>query len=669
MNKMVFLLVFCLVSGNGLLANIYYFSTSIGDDRRTAEQARKISTPWRSIEKLNAIMPILEPGDSVLFLRGDVFVGAITVLESGTASKPIVFAAYGDKNKPDPEINGRVTLTNWAKYTGSIWVTDGALLSDSVNYFTINGKAYSMGRYPNADETADGYLHIENADSCLSITDDELKEYPDWTGAELVMKPKRWLINRNHISKHEGHTIWYNSYTSYVPIKNFGYFIQNHLKTLDRFGEWYYDAVSKKMYVFFGDRLPNNFSIQASRYNVLFNIANQSHINVSGISFIGANENAVSITNSESVVVENCTVRYSGLNGIFGVDVSDLVLENNKVEDVNNTGLYFMRNCNNAIIRSNSIRRCGIIDGMGPSGNSKTEGIAVGGNNNFIEYNVIDSIGYVGLYFSGNDILIRNNVISNFTMNKDDGGGIYVVSGKKPGRTFRNRRIIGNIVTNGIGNGAGTPQPEFRSALGIYMDDGTNNVDILDNIVSNCAELGIFLHDASFIKVKNNLAYNCDIPFAMHQDVIWEGGSMHDNEIENNIFVSSMKRPLLGSYRTQENSVGNFGRLNHNYFWYPSLKPGAKDKPFKEVVERSTVLKYDIKEWQQKYNYEQDSEFHEIEAEDFDKKVRIICNDTKAIMKVSLGKTIYTSIGGEKYTGSVELQPFSWLYLLKSDVQ
>ncbi|MGH2563259.1 MAG: hypothetical protein ACRDE5_02020, partial [Ginsengibacter sp.] len=288
--------------------------------------------------------------------------------------------------------------------------------------------------------------------------------------------------------------------------------------------------------------------------------------------------------------------------------------------------MYFIRDCSNTIIRGNMIKRCGIIDGTGPSGNSKTEGLALGGNNNIIEYNVIDSIGYIGLYFSGDDVLVKNNVISNFTMSKDDGGGIYVISGKKPRKPFKNRKIIGNIVMNGIGNGAGTSRSKFRSAIGIYMDDGTNHVDILDNIVGNCAEIGIFLHDASFINVQNNLSYNCDIPFAMHQDVIWEEGSMHNNEIENNIFVSSMENPLLESFRTQENNVVNFGKLDNNYFLYPSSLSSIQQKLFKEVIERSKVLKYDITEWQQKYSYEKNSLFNEIDPQDFGKKIRIEYN-------------------------------------------
>ncbi|MBS1632653.1 MAG: right-handed parallel beta-helix repeat-containing protein [Bacteroidetes bacterium] len=664
MKKLLISFLVLIVSITGLNAKKYYFSSS-GNDKYSVKQAQNPATPWKTLEKLNSIMNILEPGDSVLFRRGDVFVGFITITKSGSESRPIVFAAYGNKNKPEPEINGRIKLSNWAQFEKNIWVADASHLTNTVNYFTIDSKAYAMGRFPNADETPDGYMHIESADSTLSITDNELKGEPDWTGAELVIKPKRWLIDRNPITKHEGNTIWYHAFSRYVPAKGFGYFIQNHMKTLDRFGEWFYDTLSKKMYVYLGNKLPKNYTIQGSRFENLLEINNQSNIEIYGLSFVGANKNSVNLNNVKRIVVKNCTMKYSGLNGINGSLAENVLIENNKVLDVSNSGLSFMRGCSNIVVRSNTVKRCGIIDGTGPSGNSKTVGVSIGGENNLLEFNTIDSIGYIGLIFSGDNVLIKNNIISNFTMNKDDGGGIYTVSGKRRGRDFKNRKIIGNIVMHGIGNGAGTSRPEFKSAIGIYMDDGTSYVDIYDNIVGYCAEIGIFLHDARFINVKNNLAYNCDIPFAMHQDLIWEGGSMISNVIRKNIFVSPESNSLLESFRTQEDNIRNFGDLDSNYFWYASKSIEDSLRYFKETTWKSKYQNYSIEDWKKKYPFDQHSEFNEIDEKDFNKNIRIEYNSTRKQKNINLGTTVYKDIDGKRVTGKINLKPFEWIFLVK----
>ena len=46
-------------------------------------------------------------------------------------------------------------------------------------------------------------------------------------------------------------------------------------------------------------------------------------------------------------------------------------------------------------------------------------------NGAIIEYNTIKNTGYIPLIFSGNNILIKNNIIDNYLLVKQDGGGIY----------------------------------------------------------------------------------------------------------------------------------------------------------------------------------------------------------------------------------------------------
>src|SRR5438309_9195838 len=104
--------IFTLLLLTGLLytanAKTYYFSAS-GSDSYSATQAQSQSTPWKTITKLNAIFSILQPGDKVLFKRGDSFYGSIVIKKSGTSSAPITFGAYGSGAKPI--ITGFITVS------------------------------------------------------------------------------------------------------------------------------------------------------------------------------------------------------------------------------------------------------------------------------------------------------------------------------------------------------------------------------------------------------------------------------------------------------------------------------------------------------------------------------------------------------------------------------
>src|SRR6266496_1903114 len=89
----------------------YYFSTTDGDDSRTSTQAQSSSTPWKTLSKLNTFFSSLQPGDLVVFKRGDVFYGSINIAKSGSSGLPISFSAYGTGAKP--VISGFATIPSW----------------------------------------------------------------------------------------------------------------------------------------------------------------------------------------------------------------------------------------------------------------------------------------------------------------------------------------------------------------------------------------------------------------------------------------------------------------------------------------------------------------------------------------------------------------------------
>jgi len=99
-------------------AKNYYFSRS-GSDSYNSIQAQNATTPWQSIAKLNSVFSTLVAGDSVLFKRGDIFYGTITVNRSGGSGKPIVIGAYGSGNKP--VITGLITLSGWSLVNGGVY--------------------------------------------------------------------------------------------------------------------------------------------------------------------------------------------------------------------------------------------------------------------------------------------------------------------------------------------------------------------------------------------------------------------------------------------------------------------------------------------------------------------------------------------------------------------
>ena len=71
-----------------------YFISQSGDDNNVGT----ISQPWKTLERVSR--QTLNPGDSVLFRRGDRFDGHLCINGSGTDTLPIVIGSYGTGNKP-----------------------------------------------------------------------------------------------------------------------------------------------------------------------------------------------------------------------------------------------------------------------------------------------------------------------------------------------------------------------------------------------------------------------------------------------------------------------------------------------------------------------------------------------------------------------------------------
>ena len=119
---------------------IWYFSNN-GDDDYDGHSS---SFPKATITELNTIT--LNPGDQVLFEKGDTFSdAAIVVDQSGTYGNPIIFSSYG--TGPKPIISGFTTLSGWSNEGGGIY-SKAINPGSSPNMVTIDGVNTAMGRYP-----------------------------------------------------------------------------------------------------------------------------------------------------------------------------------------------------------------------------------------------------------------------------------------------------------------------------------------------------------------------------------------------------------------------------------------------------------------------------------------------------------------------------------------
>jgi len=645
-------------------ASNYYFSSTLGNDDRPPRQAQNPSTPWKTLSKLNAYFSSLEPGDQVLLKRGDIFYGSIVVSSSGTASAPIVIGAYGSGNKP--VITSLVTLSGWSAndtYKGVYGSTPVSSVGSNVNMVLLNGQVQPLGRYPNSDAANNGYLIFESHLGTASITDNELSSPINWTGAELVLRSKRWVLDRDLITSQSGNTIFYNASSKYEPHDKYGYFIQNDIKTLDQRGEWYYNPSSKQLSVFLGRNNPSSYTVQASTIDNLISSSANSHIVFDNLQIKGANVCGFLIKNGSDINIRNCDILFSGRDGIRVVKHKNLDVENCTVSNSNNNGIDLGSNgSNNATIRNNIISNTSVMPGMGGSGDGKGFALQSNGKNTLVEYNRILNTGYTAIYFNGDSTIIKNNFIDSFCMAKDDGSAIYTFTGAKSNTINKGRKVIGNIVMNGIGAPQGT-NSKNSAANGIYMDVAAAGVEITGNTVANTFS-GIFFHKANHLTAANNTLYSNNIGLYIQNN----GGStpVTNNVITNNLFFPKNPKQLAVSVETGSDEMDNIGILDSNFYW------GATegDLAFKQMSQdnsgKNSTKYLTLNDWKTTHPYDPSSKKLPSMSNNsnLNNMTRFEYNPSLKNKTVALdGK--YADVKGNSYANSVVLKPYSSIILVK----
>lgn len=485
-----------------------YYVAANGSNNNNGTSA---STPWQSISKVNASFGIIAAGDSILFRRGDTFYGALVVGKSGASGRPVVISAYGTGSKPI--ITGFVTAASWSAVGNGIYQAYVTGAKTTLNMVTLNGNPQALGRYPNADAANGGYLSYESYSGSTSVTDAQLTSATNWTGAEVVVRKKLWVIDRGKVTAHSGTRVTFTNTngSTYTGTNGYGYFFQNDVRTLDRLGEWYYKASTKYLQMYFGGATPSSYTVKVSCIDTLLVLSSRSYININNISFEGANGNALYAVSSNYINIQNCDFKNSGVGAINTSGTSNLLIENCTLNNSLSNGILSTSSTgSNITIRNNIVKRTGAIPGMGLSNGNSYKGIYASTNNLLIEYNTVDTTGYVGIEFQGSNVNVRYNVVNYFDFVKDDAGGIYTYASgtdASPGKIYTNRTISNNIVMNG----AGAPNGRNSSTLfvtGIYLDGRTMNVNVLNNTVFNNGKNGIHCNNPQTVTIRGNTSFN-----------------------------------------------------------------------------------------------------------------------------------------------------------------
>src|SRR5690606_29700483 len=125
---------------------------------------------------------------------------------------------------------------------------------------------------------------------------------------DIVARINQWTFAKGTITSQSGNTLSFLNGSFNPFISNWGFFIQNHIKTLDQQNEWYYNPLTKKLSIY---SLNVPINVQITTVDTLFNQERnspvKSYTNIENVSFVGANTTGISLNGNGGSIIPSIT--------------------------------------------------------------------------------------------------------------------------------------------------------------------------------------------------------------------------------------------------------------------------------------------------------------------------------------------------------------------------
>jgi len=514
-----------------------------------------------------------------------------------------------------------------------------------------------IARYPNT-----GFLTVEKVFSNPNIgfSDKNLKQKNGyWNGSIVRIKTENWAYEYSNIQNFANGKVTLNDPT-YYPIKsNWGYFIDNNFNELDYAKEWFFQKLDTNKGIIYlqveKETDIRNSLTEASVFDFgIFARKDLKNVIIRDIVFKNQYKNGIWFAgNSTNVTIENCTFKGQFLTGIsFTKENRSSKVNNCRFNSINGKAIFVLKS-KKMIFSNNIIKNIGMMPGYGTTGDAyPMSSIVILGDSSHIFRNYINFIGHDAINCTGAGNVIEKNTIKNCLLYLNDGGAIKCFGDFSKNSTWRN-----NFIFNVEGNIEATDKKynEIR-ALGIYLDENTNNLKIEKNTLINCKTAGIGMNAGFENYIENNICYNNNSGLFFYQSETL----CRNNIVKNNI-ISSTNENQYSVILKSMNLKNKPGTFDYNTY---CITENINDF---RIFKRNVVENYTFKKWKDFI----DSDENSVQIND--KKIgnsKIFNNMSDDSLKILLKPDIkYKDIALNNIYGSVLIEPwFSTIIFADSDL-
>jgi len=482
----------------------WFVDSNRGDDAGAGSK----TSPWKSLGRLARAG--LASGDVVRLRCGSVWRETLAIDARVTSGGLTIASEAGCPAAKLPSIRGsEVVDAGWqadpGQPTASVVDRFGA-----VSAVFVRGQRLMPARMPNFSGIGQEFAQADGQNSLRSfrLKDKErrLVGDRDLVGATVYVRAVPWQIEKATVSRYDpasGVVTLDKDLTSTV-LTGAGYIFEGKRWMLDSPGEWFHDNRGKRLYILTSDgQRPRAGEVEVAARESALVVRNAKQVRLVGLDLRHTSHAALDVQDSKDLVLEGLNIEDPGEYGVLIYRSEGVSLRGARVSGAGLSGVL-TREAPRGVISGNAIVDTGLLGRAGGANGA----IVVNGEGSLVDGNLVMRSANPGIHFFNKDgTKVQRNVVVRPCLRMADCGGIYTWTAHSPAQATRQRiqraTVKDNIVLGGAGNLEGTAGRGRNQSVGIYLDEMTGGVQVLDNLLAGM-ENGIYLHNAQFNNIQGN---------------------------------------------------------------------------------------------------------------------------------------------------------------------
>ncbi len=424
----------------------------------------------------------------------------------------------------------------------------------------VNDQKLQLARWPNQD-----WAHIKepvDQNTQFSVMETLPALNSDIKAAQVhIFASNDWFdqyIGIDSVDK-STNTIKLSAATTYALASGRRFYIQNLPSLLDAPGEWLYDEATNKISFIAPTGTIPAVAMLSSLPNILI-ADGVSNLTFKNISFQHSTGTAITVKNSNNVVLDDLNVNRIGGKGVEIINGQNVQLVNSKIHHTGAHGVIVSGGDRNTLQASGHVIHNNQIHHISTVILTYSSGIEINGVGVTVTHNLLEHGAGTAILLTGNNHLIEKNELHHFCIQASDCGAFY--SGRD--WSWRGNVIRNNYIHDIIGYGLQSVDVAKNQvvyspggARGVYLDDGVSGFDISGNIFENAGSMALQVGGGRDNKIYNNY-------FKTNEYAIWldDRGPTFDWNLNQKILDASPYRTALWQQKYPE-----LATPMHNKIW------------------------------------------------------------------------------------------------------